>query len=150
MLVNRHAVTIEWADCDPAGIVYYPRYFEMFDGATNALFEAAGWKKRDLIGEFDIVGYPMVDTRAKFTLPSTFGDDIVIETRVAALRNSSFDIEHKVFKLAEGGEQLAIEAWETRVWVGRHPGDPKRLKSQPIPRRVVARLSGLDEAAHGG
>jgi 4-hydroxybenzoyl-CoA thioesterase len=150
MLVNRHAVRIEWADCDPAGIVFYPRYFQMFDSATNALFEAAGWKKRDLIAEFDIVGIPMVDTRARFTAPSTFGDDIVIETRVAAFRNSSFDIEHKVFKPAGRGEHLAIEAWETRVWVGRHPDDPKRLKSQPIPRRVVARLSGLDEAAHGG
>ena len=92
----------------------------------------------------------MVDTRAKFTLPSTFGDDIIIETRVAAFRNSSFDIEHRLFKPAEGGERLAIEAWETRVWVGRHPDDPSRLKSRPIPRLVVARLSGLDEAAHGG
>jgi 4-hydroxybenzoyl-CoA thioesterase len=150
MLTNRRAVRIEWADCDPAGIVYYPRYFQMFDSATNALFEAAGWKKRDLISEFDIVGYPMVDTRAKFTLPSTFGDDIIIETRVAAFRNSSFDIAHKLLKPTAGGERLAIEAWETRVWVGRHPDDPNRLKSRPIPRLVVARLSGLDEAAHGG
>jgi 4-hydroxybenzoyl-CoA thioesterase len=92
----------------------------------------------------------MVDTRAKFAAPSSFGDDVVIETRVAAFRNSSFDVEHKLLKLAESGERLAIEAWETRVWVGRHPDDPGRLKSRPIPRRVVARLSGLDEAAHGG
>jgi 4-hydroxybenzoyl-CoA thioesterase len=150
MLVNRYAVRIEWADCDAAGIVYYPRYFAMFDTATHHLFEAAGWKKRDLISEFDIAGIPMVDTRAKFATPSSFGDDVVIETRIAAFRNSSFDVEHKLLKLAESGEQLAIEAWETRVWVGRHPDDPRRLKSRPIPRRVVARLSGLDEAAHGG
>ena len=39
-LVNRRTVRIEWADCDPAGIVFYPRYFEMFDAATNYLFEA--------------------------------------------------------------------------------------------------------------
>ena len=105
----------------------------MFDTATHHLFEAAGWKKRDLLSEFDIVGYPMVDTRARFILPSTFGDDIVIETQVAAIRNSSFDVEHKVFKPAAEGERLAIEAWETRVWVGRHPHDPARLKSRPIP-----------------
>src|SRR5580692_9272678 len=119
MLVNRYAVRIEWADCDAAGIVYYPRYFAMFDTATHHLFEAAGWKKRDLISEFDIVGIPMVDTRAKFTAPSSFG------------------VEHKAFKPSESGEHLAIEAWETRVWVGRHPGDATRLKSRPIPRRVI-------------
>ena len=150
MLVNRHVVRIEWADCDPAGIVYYPRYFAMFDTATHHLFEAAGWKKRDLLSEFDIVGYPMVDTRARFILPSGFGDDIVIETHVAAIRNSSFDVEHKVFKPAAEGEQLAIEAWETRVWVGRHPHDPARLKSRPIPPLVAARLLGSNEARHGG
>ena len=42
MLVNRRTVRIEWGDCDPAGIVFYPRYFAMFDASTSYLFEAAG------------------------------------------------------------------------------------------------------------
>jgi 4-hydroxybenzoyl-CoA thioesterase len=150
MLVNRRAVRIEWADCDPAGIVYYPRYFAMFDTSTHHLFEAAGWKKRDLLSAFDIVGYPMVDTRARFLVPSAFGDDIVIETRVVAIRNSSFDVEHRAFKPSAEGERLAIEAWETRVWVGRHPDDPGRIKSKPIPPLVAQRLLGSSEAGHGG
>ena len=147
MLVNRLAVRIEWADSDPAGIVYYPRYFQMFDSSTHRLFEAAGWKKRNLLREFGVVGYPMADARAKFIAPSSYGDDIVIETRIAAFRNSSFDVEHKVFKPSEGGEQLMVEAWGTRVWVGPHPDDPKRSKSRPIPRIVIARLSGHGESA---
>ena len=76
-------------------------------------------------------------------------DDIVIETHVAAIRNSSFDVEHKAFKPAADGERLAIEAWETRVWVGRHPHDPARLKSRPIPPVVASRLLGSNEAKHG-
>ncbi len=150
MLVNRRIVRIEWGDCDPAGIVFYPRYFEMFDISTHHLFEAAGWKKRDLLREFGASGYPMVDTRAKFLAPSTYGDDVVIDTRIAAFRNSSFDVEHKIFKLEEGGEQLAIEAWGTRVWVGPDPDDPKRMKSRPIPPIVIARLSGRIEAVDVG
>lgn len=31
MLINRRTIRIEWGDCDPAGIVFYPRYFEWFD-----------------------------------------------------------------------------------------------------------------------
>ena len=146
MLVNRRIVRIEWADCEPAGIVFYPRYFAMFDTSTHHLFEAAGWKKADLIREFSIIGYPMVDTRAKFIAASSFGDDIVIETRIAAFRNSSFDVEHKAFKPSSPGETLAIEAFETRVWAGPHPDDPKRLKSRPIPEIVIRKLS---EARHG-
>lgn len=142
MLTNRRTVRIEWADCDAAGIVFYPNYFAIFDSSTHYLFERAGWKKRDLIAEFDIVGYPMVDTRAKFMVPSTFGDDIVVETRITAFRSSSFDVEHKVYKPGpDGTEILALEGFETRVWVGRHPDDPTRIKSRPIPEEVIRRLS---------
>lgn len=141
MLVNRRTVRIEWGDCDAANIVFYPRYFAMFDASTHALFEKAGWLKRDLIRQFDIVGYPMVDTRAKFMVPSTFGDDIVVETTISAIRTSSFDVLHKVLKPAPEDEVLAIEGYETRVWVGPHPDDPKRLKSRPIPQEVIRRLS---------
>lgn len=142
MLVNRRTVRIEWADCDAAGIVFYPNYFAIFDSSTHHLFEAAGWKKRDLIAEFDIVGYPMVDTGAKFLVPSTFGDDIVVETQVAEFSRSSFKIAHRVLKPGpDGGEIVAIEAHEVRVWVGRHPDDPKKMKSKPIPDEVIRRLS---------
>ena len=40
-LRNTRKVRIEWGDCDPAGIVFYPRYFEIFDASTAALFERA-------------------------------------------------------------------------------------------------------------
>jgi 4-hydroxybenzoyl-CoA thioesterase len=36
---------------------------------------------------------------------------------------------------------LALEGFETRVWVGRHPDDPTRIKSRPIPEEVIRRLS---------
>jgi len=136
-LVNRRDVFIEWGDCDPAGIVYYPRYFVMFDNATVALFAAAGLKKHEMVRTYGIVGYPMVDTGAKFFIPSKWGETITIESRVAAWKRSRFDIQHQVFK----GEDLAIEARETRVWVGRHPDDPDRIKSQPIPEEVKARFA---------
>jgi len=38
------------------------------------------------------------------------------------------------------GEQLAIEGFETRVWVGRHPEDPAAIKSRPIPRELIERF----------
>ena len=137
MFVNRRTVHVEWGDCDAAGIVFYPRYFAMFDASTMMLFEAIGMKKHWLMANYNFRGWPMVDTRAKFILPSTFGDDIVIETQVKEFRRSSFDIEHRAFK----GDRLAIEAWETRVWTGAHPDDPKAIKSTPIPAEIIAALS---------
>ena len=136
-LVNRKDVFIEWGDCDPAGIVYYPRYFVFFDNATVALFAAAGLPKHEMVKTFDIVGIPMVDTGARFMIPSRWGETIQIESHISEWKRSSFDVKHRVFK----EDQLAIEAWETRVWVGRHPEDPEKIKGRTIPDEVKARFA---------
>jgi 4-hydroxybenzoyl-CoA thioesterase len=137
MLTTRRTIRIEWGDCDPAGIVFYPRYFAMFDACTAHLFEAAtGMTKFRMREVYDVVGFPMVDTRARFIIPSRFGDDIDVETTITKLGRSSFDIRHHVFK----GNDLAIEAFETRVWAGRDPNDSSRIKGLPIPPDVTAKL----------
>src|SRR5207302_4387498 len=113
MFVHRRDAQIQWGDCDPANIVYDPRYFEMFDDSTSILFEAAGFSKQDIIKKYGLVGIPMVDTRARFHIASTHGDWITIESRIERLKRSSFEVIHKVFK----AEALAIEACEPRVLV---------------------------------
>lgn len=138
MFVHRRNVTIAWGDCDPAGIVYYPRYFQMFDTSTVELFHAAaGCTKFEMMQRFDFAGFPMVDTGARFSMPSRFGDEVTIESRIARLGRSSFDIEHRLLR----GSAIAIEAHEKRVWVRRHPDDPDRIESTPIPQELVDALS---------
>ena len=136
MLNNRRTVRIEWGDCDPAGIVYFPRYAEWFDACTAALFEAAGFPKSDLINIRGI-GIPMVKTRSEFFLPLRFGEETTVETTIPRLGRSSFDVHHRMLK----GVQLAVECFETRVWTRIAPADPKTLKSEPIPQEVRAGLS---------
>ena len=132
---HRRTVRIEWGDCDPAQIVFYPRYFAMFDGATQELFRAAlGVPKIEWVKTYGIIGIPMVDTRAKFIVPSRYGDDIVIESRVARFGGSSFDVVHRVLR----GETLAIEGFETRVWAGADPDKPGAIKGYKIPAEVIA------------
>ena len=132
--LHRRTVRIEWGDCDPAQIVFYPRYFAMFDGATQELFRAAlGVPKIEWVKTYGIIGIPMVDTRAKFIVPSRYGDDIVIESRVSRFGGSSFDIEHRVLR----GSILAIEGFETRVWAGADPDKPGAIKGYKIPAEVI-------------
>jgi 4-hydroxybenzoyl-CoA thioesterase len=138
MFVHRRDVQIQWGDCDPANIVYYPRYFGMFDDSTSVLFEKAGFSKQDLVHKYGLVGIPMVDTRAKFYIPSTHGDWITIETKIESIKRSSFEVKHNVYK----DEALAIEAFETRVLVGRDPDNLDKLKSAPFPPEMVAKFVG--------
>ena len=140
MLSNKRNVRIVWGDCDPAGIVFYPRYFEMFDTSTTALFERAlGMTKYQFLKHYESLGYPMVDTRARFLLPTRYGDDVVIETTISAIKRSSFDVQHRLTKDGE----LAVEGFETRVWVGRDPADPDRIKAKVLPAEIVGKLQNV-------
>ena len=48
---NTRDIRIEWGDCDPAGIIFYPTYFRWIDAASWALFTSVGygpkWMKRE-------------------------------------------------------------------------------------------------------
>ena len=137
MISNKREVRIQWGDCDPAGIVFYPRYFAFFDASTEALLERAlGMTKHEYMKAYDMVGHPLVNTQSRFLLPTRFGDDVTIESMVAEIRRSSFDIRHRLFK--DGA--LAVEGLETRVWVRKDP-ETGRMQGAPVPPAVVERLT---------
>ncbi len=138
MLRNTRNVRIEWGDCDPAGIVYFPRYFVFFDNCTAGMFELFGLRKPELLKKFDIAGFPLVDVQARFMIPSSFGEDVVIETTIAEWGRSSFKVQHRLMK--EGG-QVAIEATETRVFVAADPARPGGIRSCPIPQELIERFA---------
>jgi len=137
MFVNRKRILVEFADCDPAEIVFFANYFRWFDDCTTALFLAAGLPIRKLFKSHGVVGIPIVDARAKFIKPSTYGDELEVESRVTEWRKSSFVISHTFYR--DG--QLALEGHETRVWAAAHPTDANRLKAVPLPKDVIEKLS---------
>jgi 4-hydroxybenzoyl-CoA thioesterase len=130
-------LTIEWGQCDPAGIVFNSRFFEIFDTSTWNMFEAAlGVKPQDLAGTFGIIGIPLVDASANFMAPIKFGDTVEMVSRVKEFRRSSFDVEHR---LSVNGE-LAVEGAETRVWAARSKEDPEKISGTTIPPDVIAKF----------
>ncbi len=66
MFSNERHQKIEWGDCDPADIVFYPRYFAFFDASTGALFEAMGYSLKHIRDELGDVGWPMLNTGSTF------------------------------------------------------------------------------------
>jgi 4-hydroxybenzoyl-CoA thioesterase len=137
MFTTRRTVRIEWGDCDPAGIVFYPNYFAMFDHSTVLLIERAlGMKKDALYRHYGFGGYPSVEAKARFILPTRYGDDVEIQTEITKLGRSSFSLQHR---LSLDGA-LAVEGHETRVWVVRDPSRPGGFRAHPMPEDVLARF----------
>lgn len=133
---NTRTVRIEWGDCDPAGIIFYPRYFEIFDASTALLFEAAlGITKFEMFKTLDFAGWPMVNTHARFLKPTRFGDDVTVASTITFGR-SSFEVVHR---LSLKGE-LCVECTDKRVWTVRDADG--RLTSHPVPESVLAKFRG--------
>jgi 4-hydroxybenzoyl-CoA thioesterase len=133
-------LTIEWGHCDPAGIVFNPRFFEFFDWSTALLVRAAlGLEKAEMLAAYGLAGIPLVDTRATFHRPSRYGEEVEIVSNVTAVGRSSFEIEHRLFNHA----RLAVEGREKRVWAIRDGENGGRLKAQAMPDDVARKLGGV-------
>jgi 4-hydroxybenzoyl-CoA thioesterase len=138
MLIHRKEIHIEWGDCDPFGIVFFPRYFEYFDSCTNALFHRAlGVKKAEMFQRYHIAGIPLVQASCNFFVPSSFGDVVHVDSCVTTWGRSSFTVQHKLFR----GETLAVEGIEKRVWTVRFAKEPSTVKGQAIPKEVIEKFS---------
>jgi len=137
-VVHEYRRRIEWSECDPARIVFYPTYFSWFDDATWRLFAKVGFTPDVLTKTYRFGGMPIGEAKAKFTGPSRFFEEVAIESHVATWRDKSFDVVHRI---KNDGVQV-VEGMETRIWCEWRTDDPTRLKAMPVPRDIVEKLSG--------
>jgi YbgC/YbaW family acyl-CoA thioester hydrolase len=137
-LTSRHEIIVEWGDCDPAGIVYYPSYFRWCDQATYRLFLKAGLRRDDVSSGQWREGTPLVAAECAFRRASQHGEKLVIESHVEKFGRSSFVIRH-VFRDVSGA--VAAEGTETRIWAKKE-GNARSLTAIGIPADVKRRLEG--------
>ncbi len=101
--VFRNSATVRFGDCDPAGIVFYPRYFEMFNNLVEDWCGAVlGLGFRELVLERQL-GLPTVSVQTDFVASSTLGDVLSAELRVHKLGRSSITVAIRL--LADDGRE---------------------------------------------
>lgn len=83
------AFTIEWGDCDEAGIVFYPNYFYWFDCTYQRWLRQYGLSQRELRRRFQSVT-PLVDVGAQFVGPARYDDELSIRAEVTEWRERRF------------------------------------------------------------
>lgn len=137
VLLSRSPVTVRrrvlWGECDPAGVVYSPRF-------SDYLMIAFGWFTRVLAEEPEIaeelaaLSTPMKGLRLEFRRTLAPGDVFDLTCRVAAVRSRTFDLE--IVGAAPGGEPAFVGLLSPITCVG-----PPMLAT-PIPpalRRALTR-----------
>lgn len=130
----RVEIVVDFADCDPARIVFYPKYFEWFDRGAERMFRDRGQPWSEMFPNYKLAGLPIVDATASFKGPSRMGDRIVIESWVEEWRGKVFVVKHRI----TNNGKVTVEGRELRVWGLRDPNDPEGLKAGPVPNEIIA------------
>ena len=121
---------VRFADCDAAGIVFFPRYFEMLNGVVEDWFAGPlGASFRELHLKRH-VSVPTAAVEARFIAPSRLEDELTFSLTVIRLGGASCGLRHRI----GAGDQLRFEAAQTIVHVGAS------LKPEPWPEPLRARI----------
>lgn len=131
-----YLVSVEFGDCDPARIVWFPNFFRWIDAASRHFFVQCGvapW--HELEKTHGVIGTPLVDTKARFVNTASYGDALEIHTRIAAWRNTSFVQQHRVLR----GEDLVVECDEVRIFAARGNADGPAIRAVAIPPDIKKR-----------
>lgn len=110
-MIFTRSLQVRFKDCDPAGIVFYPRYFEMVNDTVEDFFG------KELDYPFHEMhpktGVPTVKIETEFTRPSRHGDELTITLTVEKLGRTSLTYE----QVARSLDEIRFKARATLVHV---------------------------------
>ncbi len=127
----RRPFKVMFQHCDPAGIVFYPRYFEMINATVEDWFEERlGCAFADMHGGRGF-GIPAAQVSARFLRPSRLGDVLDVRLGLARLGRCAMDLKLTAY----GPDGPRVEADLTIVSV-----NAASLRPMPWPADIRARV----------
>jgi len=132
MAVFSRDIAVHFSDTDPAGILFYPRYFEM----TSALIE--DWFAEELDHPFSAMhqgmayGVPTLSLDISFSAASRIADVLRLTLGVAHLGNTSFTLDIS----AACGDEARFKMRQVMVYAALG----EDVKPAPLPSELRARM----------
>jgi acyl-CoA thioester hydrolase len=101
---------VRYAETDAAEVVYYGSFFLYFEVGKIEMYRELG-----LPYKWDI---PIVDTYCKYLTPVYFDDLLEVHTNFADIKEKSFKIESRIFKVQDDGQLVQVaEGYTTHVFI---------------------------------
>jgi 4-hydroxybenzoyl-CoA thioesterase len=130
-----HTIQVEFGDCDPARIVWFPNFFRWIDAASRNFFVQCGvplW--HELEKTHGVHGTPLVDTKASFRNTASYGDVLDIHTQVSEWRRKSFVQRYRVIR----GDTPIMECEEVRIFAAWNNDGAPGIHAVPVPVDIRA------------
>jgi acyl-CoA thioester hydrolase len=128
-------VRIYYDDTDAGGVVYHANYLRYLERGRTEFLRDRGLSVQAM-HEQGII-FPVVAIEINYRSPARLDDLLVVETKIVAVKNSSFVAGQKVFRKDDG--RLLVEARVTLACVGetmraqRLPQDLRELLASEVP-----------------
>ena len=126
-----YTVRVEFGDCDPARIVWFPNFFRWIDASSRNFFVKCGvppWHETE--AATGMIGTPVVDTHARFVKTASYGDTLQIAVAIPEWRAKSFVQTYRVTR----GDALILECEEVRIFAARR--EDGGIRAVPIPAEI--------------
>ena len=132
-------VLVRFGHCDPAGIVFFPRYYELLNAFVEDWFnEGLGVSYAELLGPRRI-GLPTVHLEADFKAVSHLGDPVALTLAVERIGNSSLTLNLRCVGRDNGDRNEDDVRMTLRQVIVTT--DLKHHKAIPIPPDLRAAIS---------
>lgn len=126
-----HDQLVRFAHCDPAAIVYFPRFFDMAHTVMEDWFaQGVGLSMPDMISNRRI-GTPTVTIQCDFVKALRMGEMLRFELRVTKVGRSSIQLDYR--GLHDG--ELHLHIVQTIAFA-----DLDAMQSVPIPEDIRGRV----------
>ena len=136
-----HPRTVRFGECDPAGVAYYPEFFNWFHQAMEACFEEyLGVPYAQMI---ETIGFPAVQTSAEFRKPIPVGSTIDVEVCIERLGRSSIEWQFNIWR----GNTIAAVGRVKTVCISVTEGE-FQFASTPVPSLLIPKMQTLVIESH--
>ncbi len=134
----RTTLRVRYAETDQMGVAYHANYFIWFEIGRVEFFRQLGYdyKQMEIADDCHL---PVVEANCRYRSPARYDDEVIVETRVTALRSYVIKFGYRLLRLDSSGEQLLAEAETVHVSVD------KQMQKRALPEKYLHGLRSTIE-----
>ena len=133
MPVSQTTIRVRYAETDQMGIVYYANFFIWFEVGRVELLRQLGFHYKQMEID-DNCHIPVVEANCRYKSPARYDDELLLETRVLAIRRSVLKFGYRLLRPENEGTTLLAEGETIHVTVDRS------FRPVRLPQKYVAVL----------
>jgi acyl-CoA thioester hydrolase len=136
----RTTLRVRYAETDQMGVVYYANYFVWCEIGRVEFFRELGYDYKQMEIEDDC-HLPVVEATCRYRAPARYDDEVVIETKVTALRSYVIKFGYRILRPRADGEELLAEAETVHVSVD------KAMQKRNLPDKHLRAIEAVFKGA---